>query len=197
MLNLFTRQRRYFSFQERLIEYFGGLIVPFEDVKVLEFILKLPFMALEKQELYKRLQIRYFPALAKIPSVACGTLLPTIKSVVASSLMNDFRYLNSKYFRDTLKIPSFPTKLRPVYPVDHGQAIRHNGDELATMIFDDRDALNEIFNLGKIQELIDVHMRGNGNATWKILAILQVLSGLQVCRDADAPSAITAHNKSA
>jgi hypothetical protein len=107
MLDLATRQRRYFSFQERLIEYYGGLIVPFEDVKVLEFFLKLPFLAIDNKELYKRFQARYFPALAKIPSAAHGAMLPTIKSVMVSSLLNDFRYLNSRYFKNIFRIPSF------------------------------------------------------------------------------------------
>ena len=183
MLNIATRQRRYFSFQERLIEYYGGLIVPFEDIKVLEFFFKLPFMAIDNQELYKRFQIRYFPALAKIPCVARGVLLPTVKDIMLSSLQRNFKYLNSKYFKDTLKIPSFLVKPRPVYPVDHSAAIRHNMAQLTEMIFKNHDALSDIFDLGKIQELIDIHMRGDDSVTRKILAILLILSGLSVCRN--------------
>jgi hypothetical protein len=183
MLDLATRQRRYFSFQERLIEYYGGLIVPFEDVKVLEFFLKLPFLAIDNKELYKRFQARYFPALAKIPSAAHGAMLPTIKSVMVSSLLNDFRYLNSRYFKNIFRIPSFLARSRSVYAVNHGQSIRHNGAELATMISENRDALNDFFDLGKIRELLDVQRRGDDSVTRKILAILLILSGLQVCRN--------------
>lgn len=185
MLDLVTRQRRFFSFQERLIEYYGGLIVPFEDVKVLEFFLKLPFMAMDKQELYRRFQVRYFPELAKIPCVNYGALLPTTKSVLLSSLRSDFNYLNSKYFKNSLRLPSFLVKHRSVYPVNHGASLRHSKAQLATMIFDNHDALNEFFDIEKIHELIDIHMRGDDSGTWKILAILHILSGLQVCRDGE------------
>jgi hypothetical protein len=185
ILDLATRQRRYFSFQERLIEYYGGLIVPFEDVKVLEFFLKLPFLAIDNKELYKRYQARYFPALARIPSAADGAVLPTVKSVMVSSLQSDFRYLNSKYCKNMLKIPSFLPRSRSVYAVNHGQSIRNNGAELATMISENRDALNEYFDLGKIGELLDVQRRGDDNVTRKILAILLILSGLHVCRNGE------------
>jgi hypothetical protein len=185
ILDLATRQRRYFSFQERLIEYYGGLIVPFEDVKVLEFFLKLPFLAIDNKELYKRFQARYFPVLAKIPSAAYGAVLPTIKSVMVSSLLNDFRYLNSKYFKNILKIPSFLARSCSVYAVNHGKSIRHNGAELATMISENRDVLNEFFYLGKIRELLDVQRRGDDSVTRKILAILLILSGLHVCRNGE------------
>jgi hypothetical protein len=183
MLDLVTRQRRFFSFQERLTEYYGGLIVPFEDVRVLEFFLKLPFMAIENQELYKRFQVRYFPELAKIPCVNYGALLPTTKSVMVSSLQRDFNYLNSKYFKGSLNMPSFFMRCRPVYPVSHDQAIRYSAEQLSTIILSHRDELNEIFDLEKIQGLIDMHMLDDERVTWKILAILQILSGLQVCRN--------------
>jgi hypothetical protein len=185
MLDLATRQRRYFSFQERLIEYYGGLIVPFEDVKVLEFFLKLPFLAMDNKELYKRFQARYFRSLAKIPSAAYGAMLPTIRSVIVSSLLNDFRYLNSKYFKNIFRIPSFLDGSGSVYAVNHGQSIRHNGAELATMISENRDVLNEFFDLGKIRELFDTQRRGDDSVTRKVLAILLILSGLQACRNGE------------
>jgi hypothetical protein len=178
MLDIVTRQRRYFSFQERLIEYYGGLIVPFEDVRVLEFFLKLPFMAMDNQELYRRFQVRYFPGLAKIPSVKYGALLPTVKSELASALLNKFQHL-----KRSLKIPLFPNTSRPVFAVDHGEALRRNGAELNAMILKYRDALSDIFDFGKIRELLDVHMRGDNSGTRKILAILLILSGLSVCRN--------------
>ncbi len=183
MLNLVTRQRRYFSFQERLIEYYGGLIVPFEDVKVLEFFLQLPFMATNNQELYKRFQVRFFPALAAIPTVKHSALFPSTKDVVFSSLQRDVRYLNAKYFKGSLKIPSFFVKSRSVFAVNHASAIRHSAPELSDMIFENREALDEILDLGKIEELIDTHMRGGDSVTRKILAVLLILSGLQVCRN--------------
>ena len=183
MLDLVTRQRRYFSFQERLLEYYGGLIVPFEDVKVLEFFFQLPFMAIDNKELYKRFQVRFFPTLTAIPTVKNGALLPSTKDVILSSLQRDFKYLNAKYFKGSLKIPSFLVKSRSVFAVNHASVIRYNGAELSDMIFNNREALNEILDLGKIQELIDAHMRGGDSVTRKILAILLILSGLQVCRN--------------
>lgn len=178
MLDIVTRQRRYFSFQERLIEYYGGLIVPFEDVKVIEFFLKLPFMAMDNQELYKRFQVRYFPRLAKIPCVKYGALLPTTKSELFSALLNKLQNL-----KQTLKIPLSLSRFQSNFAVNHAEAIRHNGAELATMIFKNHDALNEMFDLEKVQKLIDVHMRGDDSVTMKILAMLLILSGVSVCRN--------------
>lgn len=183
MLDLATRQRHYFSFQERLIEYYGGLIVPFEDVQVLEFFLKLPFLAIDNKELYKRFQARYFPPLAKIPSVQYGAMLPTVKAFMISSILNDFRYINSKYFRNMLRIPSFLARSHSKYAVNHGQAIKHNGAAFAKLIEDNSDVLGEFFHLGKIRELLDIQMRGDDSVTRKVLAILLILSGLQVCTD--------------
>jgi hypothetical protein len=51
------------------------------------------------------------------------------------------------------------------------------------MISENRDALNDFFDLGKIRELLDVQRRGDDSVTRKILAILLILSGLQVCRN--------------
>jgi hypothetical protein len=176
MLDIVTRQRRFFSFQERLIEYYGGLITPFEDVKVLEFILSLPFIAMVNQELYRRFQVRYFPELAKVPSVNYGPLLTTAKSVLSSALSS-----NLKNIKRYLKGPSFNEG--SVYPVNHSESIRHDGVQFTEKIFEYRDELNDIFDIAKIQQLMDVHMRGDNRGTRKILAMLHILSGLNVCRN--------------
>ncbi|MBI4699103.1 MAG: hypothetical protein HY758_09455 [Nitrospirae bacterium] len=183
MLNLVTRQRRYFSFQERLIEYYGGLIVPFEDVKVLEYFFQLPFMATENQELYKRFQARFFPALAAIATVKQGAWLPATKDVVWSSLQRDFKYLNAKYFRNLLKIPSVLMKSGSAYAVDHASAIRYDSTKLSDMINRERETLGKIVDMAKVQGLIDLHMQGSDGVSNKVLAVLLILSGLQACRN--------------
>jgi hypothetical protein len=179
LLEMYTRQRNYASFQERLAEMYGGLIVPFEDLDVISFLLRLPLSLRKEQDLYKRFQIKAFPDLSRIPSTTMGgrPLLPTALSLFHRFLEPRFRKLKN-HWRVQAILPSHQKKSGTV---DHASALRHNGAPLLQWILDSREIMDGIFNPDEVAALVKRHLQGNNAGTWKILALLHIMQGLQVC----------------
>lgn len=166
-----TRQRRYASFQVRLLEMYGGLSVPFEDIDIVSFLMKMPYLALENQELYKRYQVHYFPEISKILNANNNTPLKV-----------NSKYILKNLVKSNLKRIIKIRRINQEKTVDHGLALSNNNSEILNIMHEKKEVFEDIFNIEALESFI-FPQKSEIDFAWKRLALLHVFKGALVGED--------------
>jgi asparagine synthase (glutamine-hydrolysing) len=167
-LTLSQRQRRYVAFNIFCYEQLGKVITPFTDNNFIDFASKLSEKNLTKQNLYKKMIIKYLPEVASVPYEK--TRMPLNASRIREGLQWRWDRLNRKPFIKATFGRKY-AKYNNNY-LNSDYAIRTGSKDFVMRCIKDNIFLTEYLYMDKVINLLEEHLNGKKDEREKITKIL-------------------------
>ena len=156
------------------MEYFD-YSSPFLDYELIDFILRLPLKFRKNQYLYRKMLIKYYPEIFRLPTKA-NFGLPLLQSNQLRIIKMKMIRIVNEIFTRLFKKSIFQNKMNNY--IDYSNLLRTNDefrDEIYCLI--QRAISRKIFDGDTIHKLWELHMAGKKNlfSLFNILATIELL----------------------
>jgi asparagine synthetase B (glutamine-hydrolysing) len=165
-VNFELRQRRFVVYQLTLFGATAVVRAPFADRGVVETVLGLPLEARRQQRAYRRLLIKSFPDLARVPHTATG--VPLLGPPLGLALRQRLEWCRWKGVARLTHGLVRPHDYRQY--AHYGEWIRTAAQSFFADLVADHDHLGDLFDLSAAADLFQAHLDGKVDAHGRLSA---------------------------
>ncbi|RIK42590.1 MAG: hypothetical protein DCC55_08390 [Chloroflexi bacterium] len=170
--DLHQRQRRFIATHINVLSEFSRVLDPFAENQLLDFALTVPPELKIDQRFYKRMIVEHLPQVASVPYSKTGLPLNASPRHIRFQQLSVRikKRLNKQLFsRLNLAKLSFPNERASF---DFNQWLRTGSRSYVAQILNQKELLEDYFNVEKVDSLVADHWEGKRNDYQKICAIV-------------------------
>jgi asparagine synthase (glutamine-hydrolysing) len=171
-VDLHQRQRRFIAAHIDVSVEFSRVLDPFADNDFVDFILRVPVEMRVGQRIYKKMIVNHLPEVAKIPHTVTG--MPLDASSFRIKLQDISHRLQKRFYNKILPRITFRKWGNHDFRASFhfNEWLRTGSKDFVIGILNQREYLEDYFNMDVINELVTDHMEGRRDDWGKICALV-------------------------
>jgi len=170
-VDLHQRQRRYIALHLDILGAFSRVLDPFADNEFVDFILRVPVEMRVAQRIYRRMIVKHLPKVARIPQTGSGLSLNATGTKYGTYRLWNYFYIH--ILRRILhRITSYELGHNLGVFVHYNEWLRKGSRDFVMDILNQKEYLEDYFNMDMVSDLVTDHMEGRRSAGEKVCALV-------------------------